>query len=59
MNASTKQELAALHGQDEEPTNTSGNRSLMEVLEERLSRRTLLRGSVGSAGAAVMSALAG
>lgn len=56
MNATTKTELAALAG-DEENCNTSGNRSLMDVVEERLSRRRMLRVSVGSAGAAVLGAL--
>jgi len=59
MNASTRPELAALHSSDPEDCNTSDNRSLMDVLEERLSRRTMLRLSVGSAGAAVLTACGG
>jgi secreted PhoX family phosphatase len=59
MNASTPRELAALHGSDEENCNTSGNRSLLDVLDERLSRRHMLRVGLGSAGAAVLSACGG
>lgn len=59
MNASTRNEIAALHGADEEECNGSGNRSLMEVLEERLSRRNVLRVGMGSAAAAVLGTVAG
>ena len=59
MNASTRKEIAALHGADEEDCNGSGNRSLMEVLEERLSRRNVLRVGMGSAAAAVLGTVAG
>ncbi|HEX7891078.1 MAG TPA: PhoX family phosphatase [Ramlibacter sp.] len=58
MNAQTKNELAALHAADEENANTSGNPSLLDVLEQRLSRRNMLRVGVGSAGAAVFGSLA-
>jgi secreted PhoX family phosphatase len=59
MNASTSQERAALHGHDEENSNTSGNPFLMDVLEARLSRRNMLRVGVGSAGTAVLAACGG
>ena len=58
MNASTRPELATLRVRDEEDCNPSGNRSLLDVLEERLSRRNMLRVGVGSAGAAVLGTLA-
>ena len=51
MNATTKNELAALQGEDEENCNTSANPSLMDVVEQRLSRRNMLRVGFGSAGA--------
>lgn len=59
MNATTKTELAALHGQDEENSNTSGNRSLMDIVDAQLSRRGVLRAGLGGAGMAVFGALAG
>lgn len=60
MNATNSNELRALHAADEEEnSNTSGNPSLMDVLEQRLSRRNMLRVGVGSAGAAVMASVAG
>lgn len=39
---------------DHEVTNHSGNPSLMEVLDVRLSRRSILRGGVGTAATAVL-----
>ena len=39
---------------DHEITNTSSNASLMEVLDARLSRRSVLRGGVGGAATAVL-----
>jgi len=59
MNATTKNELAALQCDDEENCNTSANPSLMDVVEQRLSRRNMLRVGFGSAGAAVLGTLAG
>ncbi len=55
MNASTKPEQLALH--DSEDTNTSGNPSLNDIIDARLSRRNVLRVGVGSAGAAVLGTL--
>lgn len=54
MNATTKTELAALRAHDDEDCNRSGNPSLMDVLDARLSRRNVLRMGVGTAGAAVL-----
>lgn len=59
MNATTKNELAALHAGADENSNTSTNPSLMDVVEQRLSRRHMLRVGLGSAGAAVLGTLAG
>lgn len=42
---------------DEENCNTSANRSLMDVLDARLSRRNALRVGLGGAGAAVLGTL--
>ncbi len=42
---------------DHEVTNHSGNPSLMEVLDVRLSRRSVLRGGVGTAATAVLGGL--
>ncbi|MCE3272002.1 MAG: hypothetical protein K0S57_2399 [Ramlibacter sp.] len=44
---------------DEENCNTSANRSLLDVLDARLSRRNALRVSLGGASAAVLSACGG
>ncbi|HEY8357704.1 MAG TPA: PhoX family phosphatase [Ramlibacter sp.] len=57
MNTTTKMELAALSAGGDENCNTSGNASLMDVLETRLSRRGMLRVGMGSAGAAVLATL--
>jgi hypothetical protein len=50
---STVQNIPGQHGADDD-FNTSGNESFNAVLDARLSRRSLLRGGVGSAAAAVM-----
>lgn len=44
----------ALRHQDDEDCNTSGNPSFNQVLDARLSRRSLLRGGVGTAAGAVL-----
>ncbi|AEG94816.1 PhoX family protein [Ramlibacter tataouinensis] len=60
MNANTHPEQMALAGNgDEDNCNTSGNPSLNDIVEARLSRRNLLRVGVGSAGAAVLAACGG
>lgn len=59
MNAATQAERAALAHEEEENSNTSGNPSLMDVLDARLSRRNALRLGVGSAGTAVLAACGG
>lgn len=54
----TKPEAAALQLlSDDEDCNTSGNPSLMDVLDARLSRRNALRVGMGTAGAAVLASL--
>src|SRR5262245_52916971 len=58
MNAITPAERLALDGHDGEDCNTSGNPSLNDILDARLSRRNVLRMSVGSAGAAVLGSVA-
>jgi uncharacterized protein len=57
MNASIKPEHLATRGSDSEDCNTSSNLSFNEVLDARLSRRNVLRVSIGTAGAAVLGAL--
>ncbi|MCM2251508.1 MAG: PhoX family phosphatase [Ramlibacter sp.] len=54
MNANSRPERRALADFNEEDSNTSGNPSLMEILDARLSRRGLLRGTLGTAGAALL-----
>jgi secreted PhoX family phosphatase len=54
MNATTKTELAALNADDHEDCNRSGNPSLMDILDARLSRRNVMRLGLGTAGAAVL-----
>ena len=46
-------DLPLAHFQDEEDSNTSANPSFESVLNARLSRRGLLRGSVGTAATAL------
>ncbi|HEX9719261.1 MAG TPA: PhoX family phosphatase [Ramlibacter sp.] len=57
MNATIKPEHLALRGDNSEDYNTSPNPSFNEVLDARLSRRNVLRVSLGTAGAAVLGAL--
>jgi uncharacterized protein len=57
MNASIKPGHLATRGSDSEDCNTSSNPSFNEVLDARLSRRNVLRASIGTAGAAVLGAL--
>ena len=52
----TKEIQAKLH-HDDETDNTSGNASLMDIVDARLSRRNLMRVSLGTAGSAVLGAL--
>ncbi len=53
MNASTRPEQLALSGHDED-SNTSGNPSLSDIIDTRLSRRKVLGVGMGTAGAAVL-----
>lgn len=57
MNTTTRTELAAVRHAGAEDCNTSGNASLMDVVDARLSRRGMLRVGIGSAGAAVLATL--
>ncbi len=57
MNAPIKPQHLAPRGHDEEDYNTSANPSFNDVLDARLSRRNVLRVSMGTAGAAVLGAL--
>lgn len=54
----TQTEQAALRHEADEDSNRSGNPSLLDILEARLSRRNVLRVGVGTAGAAVFGSLA-
>jgi hypothetical protein len=59
MNAITRPEQAALqNGHDHEDVNTSGNESIHEVVNARLSRRGFLGAGVGTAGTAVLGSMA-
>ena len=55
MNAPNQSEAAAWARHDDIDHNASGNPSLMEVFEARLSRRGMLRVGMGSAGAGVLA----
>ena len=57
MNTMTQAEQLALHKHDSEDHNTSGNPSLNDIIESRLSRRNLLKTSFGTAGAAVLGSI--
>ncbi|RYF41812.1 MAG: DUF839 domain-containing protein, partial [Comamonadaceae bacterium] len=56
MNATTRNEQHALDA-SEEDCNTSGNPSLNDIIDARLSRRNVLRVGMGSAGAALLGTL--
>ena len=58
MNARTSAETLALHSQDSEDYNTSGNPTLNDIIDARLSRRGIFKASLGTAGAAVLGTLA-
>ena len=57
MNAPIKPEHLALRAHDSEDYNTSPNPSFNDVLDARLSRRNVLRVSMGTAGAALLGSL--
>jgi hypothetical protein len=50
MNAMTKPEQQAVQGHDSEDFNTSNNPSISDVIEARLSRRSLFKAGFGTAG---------
>ena len=54
MNASTSLENLALQGRDADDNNTSGNPSLNDMIDARLSRRSLFKTAFGTAGTAVL-----
>ena len=56
MNASTKPEQLALHPHGEN-SNTSNNPSIADIVDARLSRRSIFKASIGTAGAAVLGSL--
>lgn len=58
MNAITRPEQAALQHHDDEDLNTSGNPTIHEVVDARLSRRGFFRAGVGTAGTAVLGSMA-
>ncbi len=58
MNAMTKPEQQAVQGHESEDFNTSNNPSITDVIEARLSRRSLFKAGFGSAGTAVLGSVA-
>ncbi len=58
MNATTPAEKLALHSHDHEDFNTSKNPSISEVIDARLSRRSLFKAGFGTAGTAVLGSVA-
>ncbi len=54
MNAISRPEQQALQGHPAEDSNLSGNPSLNDIIEARMSRRGLFRASIGTAGTAVL-----
>ena len=54
MNALTRSEHLALRTPDEENCNTSGNPSLNDIIEARMSRRGMFKAGFGTAGTAVL-----
>jgi secreted PhoX family phosphatase len=58
MNAMTKPEQQAVQGHDSEDFNTSNNPSISDVIEARLSRRSLFKAGFGTAGTAVLGSVA-
>ena len=54
MNAFTRSEQSTLELHDEENCNTSANPSLNDVIEARMSRRSVFKAGLGSAGTAVL-----
>ena len=54
MNATTRPEQTALQRYDTEDCNTSQNPSISDIIDARLSRRSLFKAGVGTAGTAVL-----
>ncbi len=57
MNASTSAQMLAIQSHDSEDCNTSSNPSLNDMIDVRLSRRSMFKASFGTAGAAVLGTL--
>ena len=57
MNANTRPELMAIQAHDDEITNTSNNPSLNDIIEARMSRRSMFKAGFGTAGTAVLGTI--
>ena len=57
MNAITNAETLAVQGHDSEDCNTSSNPSLNDIIDARMSRRSMFRATFGTAGGAVLGAM--
>ena len=55
MNANTRPELMAIEAHDNEISNTSHNPSLNDIIEARMSRRSMFKAGFGTAGTAVVA----
>ena len=58
MNATTRPEQTALQRHDTEDCNTSQNPSISDIIDARLSRRSLFKAGFGTAGSAVLGTVA-
>ena len=58
MNANTKPEHLAISAHDSEDCNRSANLSISDIIDARLSRRSLFKAGVGTAGTAVLGSFA-
>ena len=58
MNATTRPEQTALKRHDTEDCNTSQNPSISDIIDARLSRRSLFKAGFGTAGSAVLGTVA-
>jgi secreted PhoX family phosphatase len=58
MNANTKPEQLAISAHDTEDCNRSANLSISDIIDARLSRRSLFKAGVGTAGTAVLGSFA-
>jgi secreted PhoX family phosphatase len=58
MNATTRPEQTAVQRHDTEDCNTSQNPSISDIIDARLSRRSLFKAGFGTAGSAVLGTVA-